>query len=95
MSEINKRSPISITLPRAEYAAGCKLATGAGSSFSAWLGKMIRAKTREGFDLDIDNPTPDDVAKLEKWIAENTEEKRRHARKAKGRGKKNHKTGTD
>lgn len=79
MSEnVNKRVPITITLPESEYAAGDKLADG---NLSAWIGRMIRSRVREKYGFDIDNPKPEDEAKIAQWVKDNTEKRSKHRKK--------------
>lgn len=84
---MSKKVKVTLTLPEDAYAVGDKIAEKHKTKLAAWIWAKIRTEARKEFNLDLDNPTPEDELKISAWIDEQTKKKRKHAKRAKNGGK--------
>lgn len=75
---MSKKVKVTLTLPQDLYAVGDQIAKHQDKeSLSAWIRAKIRSDARNDFGLDLDNPTPADREKIERWVEEQIRTKRR------------------
>lgn len=66
--KVNKKVPVTLNLTVSLYAVLKKMSRDEGCSKSEMMRSLVRSKGQKKYGLDVDNPNPQELAKIVEWI---------------------------